>query len=320
MPAACWPPLARRSPTDRVRLIAGLALCAVLASSAAAESQPAPAGRTIRVVTFNMFHGGAASGLTGDDGLLARRLELAIWQLRALAPDVVALQEASAGYDRGDVVARLATELGLHHVHAPATSRVFPLGFLNRFVVWLLGFAEGPAILSRFPIEGWEVHDLPRCEDRFDPRLLLRVGLKTPWGVLDVYSTHTTRDSCQHRRVAELVAGRRGALPSVVMGDFNAVEDGAEIAALAGAGFIDAFRVANPAATGSTVWQRIGASESTVIRRVDYVFVLPGTTMDVGVRASRVVLNTPARLANGGVLWPSDHYGVLADLELLDRR
>ncbi len=319
MPAACWPPPARRSPTDRVRLIAALALCAVLAAGAPASSEPAP-GRTLRVVTFNMFHGGAPSGLTGDDGLLARRLDLTVAQLRALAPDVVALQEASAGYDRGDVVARLAAELGLHHVHTPATSRVFPLGLLNRFVVWLLGFAEGPAILSRYPIAGWEVHDLPRCEHRLDPRVLLRVGLKTPWGLLDVYSTHTTRDTCQHRRVAELVAARRGSLPSVVMGDFNAVEDEVGMAALAGAGLIDAFRVANPAATGSTVWQRIAATEATVVRRVDYVFVLPGTGMDVGVRASRVVLNAPARLAEGGVLWPSDHYGVLADLELLDRR
>jgi endonuclease/exonuclease/phosphatase family metal-dependent hydrolase len=319
MPVACWPPPARRSPTDFVRLIAGLALCAVLAASAPATSQPAPA-RTLRVVTFNMFHGGAASGLSGDNGFLDRRLDLAVRQLRALAPDIVALQEASAGYDRGDLVRRLASELGLHHAHAPATSRVFPLGLLNRFVVWLIGFAEGPAVLSRFPITGWEVYDLPRCQDRLDPRVLLRVAVNTSWGSLDVYSTHTTRDICQHRRVAELVASRRGALPSVVMGDFNAVEDGEAIAALTGAGLIDAFRVANPGAMGSTVWQRIAAAESTVIRRVDYVFVLPGTAMDVEVRSSRVVLNTPGMLADGATLWPSDHYGVLADLELRDRR
>src|SRR5262245_29488952 len=226
MPGACWPPLARRPPTDRVRLMAGLALCAVLAAGAPAASQPAPA-RTVRVVTFNMFHGGAASGLTGENGFLDRRLDLAVRQLRALDPDLIALQEASAGHDRGDLVRRLATELGLHHVHAPATSRVFPLGMLNRFAVWLIGFAEGPAVLSRFPITSWEVHDLPRCEDRLDPRLLLRVAVQTSWGILDVYSTHTTRDICQHRRVAEVVASQRGALPSVVMGDFNAVEGGA---------------------------------------------------------------------------------------------
>jgi hypothetical protein len=34
------------------------------------------------------------------------------------------------------------------------------------------------------------------------------------------------------------------------------------------------------------------------------------------VRESRVVLATPARRADGSTLWPSDHYGVLAELDL----
>ena len=34
------------------------------------------------------------------------------------------------------------------------------------------------------------------------------------------------------------------------------------------------------------------------------------------VRGSRVVLDTPARRPDGSTLWPSDHYGVLAELEL----
>lgn len=302
-----------------MRLIAALALGAVLSTSTAAFGE----GRTdriLRVVTFNIFHGGAASGLTGDTGWLDARLDLAVRELRALDPDVIALQEASTGHGRSDVAASLARELGLQHVHAPATSRVFPFGWLNQFAVWLIGFAEGPAILSRFPIAGWEVHDLPRCRQALDPRVLLRAALATPWGRLDVYSTHTTREACQHRRVAELVATRRNALPSVVMGDFNAVQGGEAIGVLAGSGLVDAFRAANPGEVGWTVWQRIQEPESTVYRRVDYVFVLPGTAMSVRVRSSRVVLNTPGRLGNGAVLWPSDHYGVLADLELLERR
>jgi hypothetical protein len=32
------------------------------------------------------------------------------------------------------------------------------------------------------------------------------------------------------------------------------------------------------------------------------------------VAASRIVLDTPHRLPDGSTLWPSDHYGVLADL------
>jgi hypothetical protein len=29
-----------------------------------------------------------------------------------------------------------------------------------------------------------------------------------------------------------------------------------------------------------------------------------------------VILSTPGRLANGVALWPSDHYGVVADLAI----
>jgi len=32
--------------------------------------------------------------------------------------------------------------------------------------------------------------------------------------------------------------------------------------------------------------------------------------------SSRIVLNEPERGVNGAALWPSDHYGVLVDLEL----
>jgi hypothetical protein len=34
------------------------------------------------------------------------------------------------------------------------------------------------------------------------------------------------------------------------------------------------------------------------------------------VLSSRVVLDKPERRRDGSTLWPSDHYGVLADVEL----
>lgn len=315
-PPASWPPRAPRSPTDRlVRLAGGLALVALLLGGVGTVAAGPP--RPLRVVSFNLLHGGPASGLRGDGQRLELRLETVAQQLRALDPDLVALQEASTGRARGNVAERLARRLGLHYVHAPATSRVFPLRMLGRAVAWLLNFDEGPAILSRFPIAAWEVYDLPRCARSFDPRVLLRAELQTPWGPLQAFSTHTSRDPCQHRRVAEVVAAHRGALPSLVMGDFNASDGSPAIAALTdGTGLVDAFRAANPSAPGLTVWQRVEASQPTVFRRVDYIFMLPGTEAPGRVRASRVVLDTPRRLADGTTLWPSDHYGVLAEVEL----
>ena len=101
-----------------------------------------------------------------------------------------------------------------------------------------------------------------------------------------------------------------------MLGDFNASESTAWLRELVReAGLVDAYRTVNPGTDGDTVWQRPGAPEATVTRRVDFIFLRPGTR-PVRVRSSRVILSTPGRLANGATLWPSDHYGVVADVAL----
>jgi endonuclease/exonuclease/phosphatase family metal-dependent hydrolase len=294
-------------------LLTGAALALVAALPLPAFAGPA----TVRAVTLNLLHGGPLSELRGDDQDLDRRLDMVAAELGALRPDVVGLQEASVGRKRGDVAERLAGRLGLHVVRTTARMHWFPYPELNRFARWVLGFAEGPAILSRFPIRRWEIHGLPRCGRPLDPRALIYAELDTPWGALPVFSTHTSNDTCHTRRVAELVQERRAALPALLMGDFNAVEDAPPITALTReAGFVDAFRTANPGAAGPTVWQRVEAPEATVRRRVDYLFLVAGTATPGRVLASRVVLDQPGRGADGRSLWPSDHYGVLAEVAL----
>ena len=49
---------------------------------------------------------------------------------------------------------------------------------------------------------------------------------------------------------------------------------------------------------------------------MDYVFLISANGRQWRVVASRLVLDEPERGADGATLWPSDHYGVLADLEL----
>jgi exonuclease III len=102
------------------------------------------------------------------------------------------------------------------------------------------------------------------------------------------------------------------------MGDLNASEALPAMGELTAAGWIDAFRAAHPATAGFTVWQRPDAPGPTVFRRVDYVFLAPGRACTGRVLGSRVVLDTPRRAPDGRTLWPSDHYGVLADLDLRD--
>ena len=294
-----------------MRVVLALLLLLAAHVTTAATDEPA---RPLRVVTFNVLHGGASSGLVGDGEALEERLALTTADLRELRPDVVALQEASVGRGRGNVAARLATALDMHWVHGPATTRVLPIPLLNRLIVTAMNFAEGPAVLSRYPITDSEIYDLPRCVKRLHARVLVRAEIATPWGPLAAFSTHLNRDDCQVERVAEIVRARAAKGPALLMGDFNTGDSAPAIERLNGDGFIDAFRAANPRAAGHTVWQRPGAPARTVMRRVDYVFVA-GVAGPAVACASRVVLDTPRREGER-TLWPSDHYGVLADLSL----
>jgi endonuclease/exonuclease/phosphatase family metal-dependent hydrolase len=274
------------------------------------------AALTVVVVTFNLYHGGPWSEWNRDDGHLERRFEIVAGELERLGPDVVALQEASIGRRRGHVTRRLAERLGMQWAHADATGRVFhfrPLGWL---ATGLIGFSEGPAILSRFPIVATETIDLPRCRRWYDPRVVLAATLRTPLGDLLAYSTHVSRDDCQLARIGEIVRARRNGLPSLVMGDFNATESASAVEALRTAGFVDAFRAANPEAPGATVWQPIHSPTATASRRVDFILMLPGHEIAARVPQSRVALNTPIRREDGGTLWPSDHHGVLATITM----
>jgi endonuclease/exonuclease/phosphatase family metal-dependent hydrolase len=296
--------------------VAALLVC-LSAGQASASSEDGV--RSLRVVTYNLLHDGAGSGFLDGNTRLEERLEMAIRELQALDSDIVAVQEASDSRRHGNVPERLARALGFHVVFAPATEHLFGVWPLDRLVVGLLGFKEGSAILSRFPIVASQVYELPRCRRWIDRRILLRADLSTAWGPLQVFSTHTGRgDDCQVERVGEIVRDRVGAGPLLLMGDFNTPETSNGLTMLRNeAGFVDAFRIANPEAQGPTVWQRIGAPNSTVSRRVDFILLGNGPGSTVTVRSSRIVLDRPGHLPDGSPLWPSDHYGVLAELDIL---
>lgn len=291
-------------------------LCLPAAIGSASDESP---NRPLRLLTYNLLHDGPTSGFANNGTYLEERLEMVIREFQALDPDVIALQEASESRRHGNVPDRIAKALGFHMVYAPATDRVFYLPLLDKAIVGLMGFKEGSAILSRFPIAASTVYDLPRCQSRLEPRILLRADIETPSGRLPVFSTHTARgDECQMDRVGELVRQNHGAGPSVLMGDFNTVETSKVLTILRDeAGFVDAFRMANPKDPGATVWQRIEIPQATVSRRVDFIFLLPGMATRTAIRSSRIVLDRPGRLADGTPLWPSDHYGVLAELDIL---
>jgi len=284
---------------------------------AAAATQYRPA--ELRILTYNLLHDGPWSGFFENGTHLEERLDMTIQELRRLQPDIIAFQEASDSRRHGNVPQRIADALGYHMVFAPATERIFGIGRLNRLIISILGFKEGPAILSRYPIVDSEVYDLPRCRYRLDPRILLRAEIDIPAGPVQVFSAHTSKgDECQLQRVGELFQAHRGTGQAILMGDLNT---GEQSSVLAGwqkePGFIDVFRLANPGVSGGTVWQDIHVERSTADRRVDFIFLLGGRKVEGPiVRSSRLAFDRPGRLPSGAVLWPSDHRGVLAEIEV----
>ena len=299
----------------RRALIVGSAALGIVATGVGtiAPDPPVPPSFTLRFVTFNLLHGGIFSELSGDDAELEERLRIAGEGLRALHADVVGLQEASTGRRRGDVAARLAAVLGYRYVQAPAAYRPLRSDHMRRGVQAVLGFKEGPALLSRYPIARWEAFELPPCGRPLDVRVLLLAELETPAGRLAAFSAHTSGGPCHARAVAALVRAKAGALPAVVMGDFNAADTSPAMHVLTReAGWVDTFRRANPTAPGFTEGQDVEAGRPTAARRIDYVLLVPGARVPGRVVASRVVLHEPR--GKGSVRWPSDHHGVLTDI------
>lgn len=111
-------------------------------------------------------------------------------------------------------------------------------------------------------------------------------------------------------------------LPPIVCGDFNARPESTEVRFIKGLHALDqrsfhlfdAFEVANPGQPGYT-WSNanpFAAAEQVPDQRIDYIFVGVHAEDGAGrVLTAHVVCNEPR---GGG--WPSDHFGVAAELSL----
>ena len=266
---------------------------------------PAPA---LRVVTFNMLHGGLDSGLRGNGQHLDLRLELAATELGVLDADVIALQEASVGRGRGDLADRLGAKNGLPHVVLAA-----PGDWITRLAAAALGFAEGPALVSRLPVRGFRSQRLDRCGETLR-RALVCAEIGSEAGPVTACSTHVDGSACQLASLASALSDACPAGPLVLMGDLNTTSDSPGLRALVDQlGLVDVFRSVNASAPGFTVWQPVTEPRKVARRRVDYILVRPGGGRTLAARTSQVVLDRPHE-TRVGTLWASDHYAVVADL------
>jgi endonuclease/exonuclease/phosphatase family metal-dependent hydrolase len=277
----------------------------------------------VRIVTWN------TQGRVGE----WRDRERAVMAvLDGLDPDVVMLQESWVEADGSSQAAVIAHELGLHSVTAAELA-----GF-DRYPqapYWVVN-----AVLSRWPLRlevARPLHD-EHGEPTWRHALVASVRRpETEGGPFPVVGTHlehgldrsATRQA-QVRHLAETIAEVLGdratrsvGLPAVLAGDLNAVPWSDEVRGLTGAAaplvdglvFVDAWEAAGNTTRGET-W----ASANPLVpkravypdRRLDYVMVSWPRRRNAGhVAACRVAGTEPV----DGV-WPSDHFAVVADLDL----
>jgi endonuclease/exonuclease/phosphatase family metal-dependent hydrolase len=189
----------------------------------------------MRVATFNILH-----GRTLGDGVDPQRLRDCV---RRLDPDVLALQEVDFEQprsDRADLTAAAAEAMGaVEHRFVAAISG-------TPGATWMAATgneqpataAYGIALLSRFPVAGWQVLRLPRIPVRFplylpgpnrvmmvdeEPRAAVIAQLHTPLGALTVANTHLSFvPGWNRRQLRRLIRDLRGFPgPRLLTGDLN---------------------------------------------------------------------------------------------------
>jgi len=285
-------------------------------------------------ITFNLF-----SDLPAFRHL-DRRLEIAAHAIAQERPGVVALQEIVRAHHSGDIGLKLCEavnrycngeEYQLHYAQADGLGEG----------EWK--FDEGIALMSRHDRASDEIEVLKYAsqvrigatvggqEYRLpDDRVAMHARYVVAPGVeLDAYATHLTDRNEQSEGLAIRVMQARELLewvqrssrpenPVLIGGDFNDVPGSDTIQALTAIGFIDLHHAAGiaPGYTNDRNDLDIEAAEAKPNQRIDYIFFRPGRERRFAIKTVQLFLDRPSAEPGGRWLWASDHFGVLARLEL----
>ena len=278
---------------------------------------------TMRIMTWNV------QGRAGD--WTARHGALRSW-IEQTDPDVLTLQESWVEPGGATQAARLGEELGLHAVTAA------DLAGFDRYPqapYWVVN-----AVLSRWPLSIERLHPLPDEHGEPTWRHVLVTTVHRPeqqGGPFVAAGTHLEH-GLEHsaRRGAQLAAlvdhltaalgdetRRRDALPAILAGDLNCTPESDEYRRVTGLapgsvpGFVlvDAWTAAGNTDPGHT-WSAANPLVPRLAihphRRLDYVMVSTPRRRGAG-HVHRCSL---AGTAAAGGVWASDHFAVVADIEL----
>jgi endonuclease/exonuclease/phosphatase family metal-dependent hydrolase len=246
----------------------------------------------LRIATLN---------LEQDHKCWEARRELIVAQLRELNPDILALNEI-----------HLPSQTGRWLHRASQSTNRSPYNLLQQSKAGEDSRTQGEGLLTRYPVTetanlDYLTHNCVALVARFD----------IEERVLDVYVTHLIaakiEDSARQYQVLQLlqwIRTRDDADYSIVCGDFNAAPGQPSIRLMSGA-----YRPTQTQATAFTPLKEPGGDPThpeweRFDRCIDYIWV----SETIKIKASGLCFNRPS--ADDPNLWPSDHVGVWADLEL----
>jgi endonuclease/exonuclease/phosphatase family metal-dependent hydrolase len=219
---------------------------------------PPPAREWLTVASANLWHDWPRQHRWSD------RLESVARLVEAESIDILLLQEI-ARTRRLEADRWLAGRLGMSVAYARANGAVDAIGF-----------EEGLAVLSRYPIGCVHLRQLSRSRNPLVRRIALGAEVMTPHGVVLAVTTHLglvrKHNARQVSALREWVAAITGGEVAVIGGDFNAPETSAEMTVTSGE-WTDTFRRANPESSSSTYASRAPWGRWTRPRLLDYVFV-----------------------------------------------
>lgn len=295
------------------------------ARSVGAEPPPT----AIRVMSFNLWHGGDAG---------KQPLDQTVAVIRESQADIVGLQETSgiapSGKPRPDRAAEIARKLGWHYLNQGGST-----GIISRFPIEAATPRKWGARLKLPSGHQLYLFNAHLAHSPYQPYQLLNIPygnapfLKTATEA--VQAAHDARNGQITRMLAEVKAIRPEGLPVFVTGDFNepshhdwtkasvqarhcplAVE-WPSTQAVEAAGFHDAYRAVHPDPIknrGGT-WTPITKVDDPKDRhdRIDFVFV---SGAKVHVRTAQVVGEAREYADLVVTPYPSDHRAVVVEVEL----
>ncbi len=229
-----------------------------------------------------------------------QRLESFAGMVKAEKADVVLLQEVSHRSEF-HVDQWLSERLDMASAYSRANGHEIGIGF-----------EEGLAILSRFPIQTLYLQQLGSSANLFVHRLAMGAKVLSPSSSFAAISVHLgllkRQNASQLSHLYTWLNSIMGGQPAVIGGDFNAHENSPHITHMRST-WLDTFRHLHPHADGTT--HELRAPWGSVIRRarLDYIFLRPG-------KSKWKVLET--RHLDGCTGPHSDHRAVLTRLVLND--